>query len=49
MIDRRFHVSTSHDLLPLRSWMGIRTGRWRRIGETPLTDAEFATLTDGDN
>jgi hypothetical protein len=49
MIDRRVHLSTSHDLLPLRSWSGIRAGRWRRIGETPLTDAEFAALTDDDN
>jgi hypothetical protein len=49
MIDHRLHLHTGHDLLPLRSWSGIRAGRWRRIGETPLTDAEFDTLTDGDN
>lgn len=43
--DRRYNVNTGSDLLPLRSWDGIRTlPRDQRVRR--LTEREFVSLLD---
>ena len=44
---RQFQINYSTDLLPCRSWNGVRTGPSPYV-ERRLTEAEFAALLEAD-